>query len=276
ATKHLTPQKSLSRRASVLPQLGSSPTGSSLSRRHTVREGGSPLKPTKPAVRKNEDLDDNQALKLQELDDLRGQLARSESTSVQLQKQIKALRVELGSSLTAQVRLEEHVNQKDIRGLQLDAEVKDLARAKKDLEKAIETERAEFAKDKEEWMIKDEELGLQLRALKEIINERSSSRRSSVCDNPLRISLSAKELDPPDLPGHFAPTPSSPQLPASGFAKSLLAKERLIDGLRLELAEAHVRLAEVDQAGDRVNRRLEEEIMDIKIDHARYSTLISR
>lgn len=74
----------------------------------------------------------------------------------------------------------------------------------------------------------------------------------------------------PDLDnGHFAPPSSVQRSDSQNNSKLVMQKDRIIEGLRLELAEAQIKNVEMENTGSGRLHELERSLMEIRINNAR-------
>ncbi|KAG0634593.1 hypothetical protein HOY80DRAFT_894649 [Tuber brumale] len=197
------------------------------------------------------------------LEDLRSRLAQSESAAEaaaeEYAKQVKALQIRLEEALGEQMRMEEVCHAKDEVIENFEIQIKDLTRAKRDQDNIYEAERIAAQQEKEEMLDREEELNAIVQRLKDSLAQRE---KSADCDS--RNSL---ESPPADEPLGFAPSNNAPT-PNRGN-NILLQKDKLIESLRLELAEAQIRLAEADHQGGAKLHQLEQQLLETRVTNAR-------
>lgn len=69
--------------------------------------------------------------------------------------------------------------------------------------------------------------------------------------------------------GQFAPSAQIERSPSRNNAKLLLQKDRLIESLRLELAESQIKLVEMENKGGGLQQELERELLEARMANAR-------
>ena len=69
--------------------------------------------------------------------------------------------------------------------------------------------------------------------------------------------------------GQFAPPSSLQRSDSRSSSKLVMQKDKIIEGLRLELAEAQIKLVEVDNMGGSRLHELQKQMMEIKVQNAR-------
>ncbi|KAJ9626885.1 hypothetical protein H2203_003341 [Taxawa tesnikishii (nom. ined.)] len=173
-----------------------------------------------------------------QLEDLREQLRQVEQREEESQKQNRLLQARLNDAVKEQGRLEEGVHEHMERIEELQNEKKESTRAHRELEGIYEAERAQVMKDKEETQAREEELTATIQRLKETLAQRDL--RANLEDDK-RPSLS----------------------------RALLQKDKIIEGLRLELAEAQIKLVEMENMGGGRLQELEKALLEARVSNAR-------
>ncbi|KAL7267607.1 hypothetical protein RUND412_009802 [Rhizina undulata] len=196
-------------------------------------------------------------------EELRSKLAKTESTAEadkeEFSKQLKAVQMRLDEALSEQAKLEEVAHVKDETIETLEMQVKELTRAKRDQENIYEAERIAAAQEKEEMLDREEELNVIIQRLKDQLAQRD---KNSDFD-----AFTARSYSDADESLSFAPSnPSSAPVPNNNL---LLQKDKLIESLRLELAEAQIRLAEADHLGGTKLHQLEQQLLETRMTNAR-------
>jgi hypothetical protein len=192
--------------------------------------------------------------------ELKEQLQKAELASEQYQKQLEVLQLRLDEVLADQTRLEEQDHDRDTELQALQANAKDFARQKREMEQFHEAEKALLLKEREQQVTKEEELQSVIRRLNETIKQREthsytaspSGRSSPRADNEA-----------------FAPQSPTFQESSQGDNQQLHHKDRMIESLRLELADAQIRLAEMEHMGDGRLQELEKQLLETRVTNAR-------
>lgn len=221
------------------------------------------------------------------LDDLKERLAKAEGASESYKKTADVLQVRLDEALGEQARLEEKCHEYEEQVETLQNERREAARQMREMEAIYEAERSAMTKEKEDMANREEEMQMIIQRLKDSL----AAQKSSNGDDELRPSRHCKP------PGHHA-TPVSGQSPNSGcdtaqnnspsidngsFAppssvhrsdsrnnsKLLLQKDKLIESLRLELAEAQIKLVESENQGGGRLHEVERLLMEARMANAR-------
>ena len=208
------------------------------------------------------------------LEELQEQLRLAEENSADVQKQAAVLQVKLDDALKEQGMLEENVHEHTERINDLENEKKESLRARREMEQIYESERAAFMKEREETQTKEEEMQASMQRMKESLAQREmraglddGSKPNMSRNSSFRNSMSSSPN--PDN-GQFAP-PSVQRSDSSSrnSSKLVMQKDKIIEGLRLELAEAQIRLVEMENMGGGRLQKMENEMYDVKVQNAR-------
>lgn len=267
----------------------SSAPNPSISRTRSVRSGapGTPVS-ARAAARRPADAsgDDDAKAELQaQLADLQQRLVESESALSSSQKQGEVLRIKLDEALKEQGILEDNMHESSERLEELENEKRELLRGKRELEAIFESERVASMKEREDATVREEEMQRNLVRMKDALSQQKlgvSGEEEPVAENrrgsrPLSISRTSSFRSGTASPGHpeggrqFAPS-SSASLQRSDSRSSsrvILEKDRMIESLRLDLAEAQIKLVELDNKGGSNLQQLEKQMYDVKIQNAR-------
>ena len=123
--------------------------------------------------------DDTRAETAQLVDDLKSQLQKAENASEQYQKQLEVLQLRIDEVTKEYVSLEEKIHAQDAQIMSLEAGAKDYARQKREMEQSIDSERSQLAKEKEDHIVKEEELQTVIQRLNENLKQRDGPRAIS-------------------------------------------------------------------------------------------------
>ncbi|EEP76128.1 conserved hypothetical protein [Uncinocarpus reesii 1704] len=213
--------------------------------------------------------DDARAANSTLIGELREQLQKAELVSEQYRKQLGVLQMRLDEAVEQQTRLEEQAHEKDSNADALRDEVKELSRQLRDMEQTHETERAAMIKDKEAQASREEELKSTIQRLKETISQKDL-RMNVENDRTLSRSPSFRNRASQDVEnGQFAPSSQLQRSPSRNNSKLILQKDKLIESLRLELAESQIKLIEMENMGGGRQRDLERELLEARMANAR-------
>ena len=123
------------------------------------------------------------------LDDLKGRLAKAETTSEEYRKQAEVLQSRLDETVSEQVKYEEkcHEHEEQIEALQ--NEQREATRKIREMEAIYEAERSSMVKEKEEMSNREEQLQMIIARLKDSLNQKMSKEDN---DDEVRSTRSRK------------------------------------------------------------------------------------
>lgn len=259
------------------PTSSTNGTAGGINRARSVRNGAGTPMSARAAARKPADsdgvLDDAKAELQAKLDELQERLQEAEQACEESQKHAQVLQMNLDDSLKEQGILEESLHEHTERIEDLEVQRKDSVRARRELEQIYETERVATMKEKEEASAKEEEMHAAMQRMKEALAQREM--RSNL-DDERRPAMSrtssfrSNNASPnPDSNGQFAPSSSLQRSDSRSRAQIVLQKDKVIESLRLELAEAQIKLVEVENMGGGRQHELEKHMYDTKMQNAR-------
>lgn len=228
------------------------------------------LSSASPADTTDDDARDEQAAYVQELKD---RLHKAESEAGERQKLVEVLNARLDESLAEQAKLEERAHEEEEKVESLENVKRELTRQHRELESIYEAEHTQAMKEKEELLAREEELQNTIQRLKETMATKNvpvsedeephgSSRPSSFRNNASR-SNSSQNLE------NFAPPSSIQRSNSRNNSKLINQKDKIIEDLRLELAEYQVKVLEVENAGGGRLRELEKQLLETRMTNAR-------
>ncbi|KAF2115192.1 hypothetical protein BDV96DRAFT_493178 [Lophiotrema nucula] len=249
--------------------------GAPVSARAAVRKPGAPSGLSTSSSQVDGADDDAREEAAAYVQDLKDRLQKVEIDADERQKQIDVLNSRLDDALSEQAKLEERAHEEEERVEGLENEKRELTRQHRELEGIYEAERAQTMKEKEEFQTKEEELQETIQRLKETMamkNVQSSdgeeghlSRTSSFRNNPSRNS-SQLNLDGSQ---QFAPPSSIQRSNSRNNSKLIHQKDKVIEGLRLELAEMQIKVMELENAGGGRVQELEKQLLETRMTNAR-------
>ncbi|KAI8938239.1 hypothetical protein NX059_005900 [Plenodomus lindquistii] len=229
----------------------------------------SSLSSSSPADTTDDDARDEQAAYLQ---DLKDRLQKAETEAEERQKLVEVLNARLDESLAEQAKLEERAHEEEEKVESLENVKRELTRQHRELEGIYEAEHTQVMKEKEETQAREEELQNTIQRLKETMatknvhlsedEEPQVSRTSSFRNNPSR-SNSSQNLE------NFAPPSSIQRSNSRNNSKLINQKDKIIEDLRLELAEYQVKVLEAESAGGGRLRELEKQLLETRMTNAR-------
>ena len=196
------------------------------------------------------------------LEELRSRVQKAEVASEEYQRQLNLLQARLDESQHEHGQLEERLHQSNARIEELESDQSAAARQKRDLEGLFESERNALLQDSAEQNTRIEELQTINQRLKENLSQRES-RGSGDGGRDLSRTNSGNEL------GQFAPPSTLPRTDSNLNSDVVAQKDRVIKSLRLELAEAQIKIMEIDSSGGGQIHELEKKLMEAKITNAR-------
>ncbi|KAK7550167.1 hypothetical protein IWX49DRAFT_237346 [Phyllosticta citricarpa] len=249
-------------------------TGTPMSARAAVkRPGASSLTKDSPPPPVDTAEEDAKAEAAALINDLKEQLQKAEASSEEYKKQIEVLKARLDEAIQDQAKLEERVHEEEERVEGLENEKRETVRQRRELEGIYEAERAAAMKEKEQAQAREDELQEVIQRLKDQIAERERGdgagverieRRNSRPLLPERTS-SGQNIEN----GHFAPPSSLQRSDSQNNSKLILQKDKVIEQLRLELAEAQIKSIEMENAGGGRVQELEKILLETRMANAR-------
>ncbi|KAI4747101.1 hypothetical protein E4T50_02560 [Aureobasidium sp. EXF-12298] len=204
------------------------------------------------------------------IEDLRERLQKAEIAAEEAQKQHAVTQARLDDTSKEHNSIEESMHEQEERLEQLEIEKKESIRQRREFEAIYEAERAQSMKEKEELQVREEELRDTIQRLKETMAQKEmrgeDERRQSIS----RASSFRSNASPNQEAGQFAP-PSSLQRSDSSRSSSrlVLQKDKIIESLRLELAESQIKLVEMENMGGGRMQELEKTLMEARMANAR-------
>ncbi|KAM0264439.1 hypothetical protein ACHAQJ_000630 [Trichoderma viride] len=197
------------------------------------------------------------------LEDLQQRLEKEEKQSEQYRRQSEVLQSKLDDSVKESAKLEEKVHEHDELIETLRNEKREAVRKIREMETIYEAERSAMLKEKEEMANKEEEMQMVIARLKE-----SLAQKMSIEDDPRPSRQSGSGS--PSLDGSsFAPPSSLQRSDSRNSSKLILQKDKLIESLRLELAEAQIKLVETENQGGGRLHEVERLLMEARMANAR-------
>ncbi|KAI5206310.1 hypothetical protein AUEXF2481DRAFT_175029 [Aureobasidium subglaciale EXF-2481] len=204
------------------------------------------------------------------IDDLRERLQKAELAAEEAQRQNAVMQARLDDANKEHSSTEDSMHEQTERLEELENEKKESIRQRREFEAIYEAERAQSMKEKEELQVREEELRDTIQRLKETMAQKEmrgeDERRQSIS----RASSYRTNASPNQEGGQFAP-PSSLQRSDSSRSSSrlVLQKDKIIESLRLELAESQIKLVEMENMGGGRMQELEKTLMETRVANAR-------
>ncbi|KAG7055085.1 M serotype [Colletotrichum scovillei] len=249
------------------PTRSSTPTAASAARRAPARSG-TPVSARAAATRRDSVLSNSngngsseaeeaaRAETLALLDDLKERLSKAEISSDQYRKQVEVLQTRLDDAIKESSKLEEKVHETEEQIESLKNEKRDAAKKMREMEAIYEAERSSMTKEKEEMSNREEEMQTIIQRLKDNLSQRNDE------EGPAATSPNVDN-------GSFAPPSSLNRSDSRNNSKLLLQKDKLIESLRLELAEAQIKLVESENQGGGRLQEVERLLMEARMANAR-------
>ncbi|KAK1468889.1 hypothetical protein CMEL01_00656 [Colletotrichum melonis] len=249
------------------PTRSSTPTAASAARRAPARSG-TPVSARAAATRRDSVLSNSngngsseaeeaaRAETLALLDDLKERLSKAEISSDQYRKQVEVLQTRLDDAIKESSKLEEKVHETEEQLESLKNEKRDAAKKMREMEAIYEAERSSMTKEKEEMSNREEEMQTIIQRLKDNLSQRNDE------EGPAATSPNVDN-------GSFAPPSSLNRSDSRNNSKLLLQKDKLIESLRLELAEAQIKLVESENQGGGRLQEVERLLMEARMANAR-------
>ncbi|PKX99882.1 hypothetical protein P168DRAFT_83886 [Aspergillus campestris IBT 28561] len=200
------------------------------------------------------------------ISDLKEQLRKAETASEQYGKQLGVLQMRLDEAISEQGKLEDQSHERDSKIESLNNEIRDHVRQIRDLEQAQEMERNALLQEKEQYGSREEEMHATIQRLKESLAQKGANGDG---DKNVTRSSSFRNRASPDVDGQFAPSSHLERSPSRNNSKLLLQKDKLIESLRLELAESQIKLVEMENKGGGRQRELEKDLLEARMANAR-------
>ncbi|KAI0170766.1 hypothetical protein BJ166DRAFT_588882 [Pestalotiopsis sp. NC0098] len=196
------------------------------------------------------------------VEDLKARLEKADAASEQYRKQTDVLQSRLDDALKEQAKLEERCHESEEQIEALRNEKRESARQMREMETIYEAEKSKILKEKEDMANKEEEMQAVINRLKDTLNQRNNEEDG-------RSSRHSNNASPSVDNGSFAPPSSITRSDSRNNSKFLLQKDKLIESLRLELAEAQIKLVESENQGGGRMHEVERLLMEARMANAR-------
>ncbi|KAK8116269.1 M protein- serotype 2.1 precursor [Apiospora sp. TS-2023a] len=265
ATARSTPRSSTPSTSAVAASLNSTPSRTRSTRSGTpvsARAAAAHRQSSSLSISSNEVDEAARAETVALIDDLKARLEKADATSEQFRKQAEVLQSRLDETLKEQAKFEERVHESEEQIEALRNEKRESARQMREMETIYEAERSSMLKEKEEMSNREEEMQSVINRLKDTINQKN-------VDDEYRPSRQSNNSSPTVDNGNFAPPSSVQRSDSRNNSKLLLQKDKLIESLRLELAEAQIKLVESENQGGGRLHEVERLLMEARMANAR-------
>ncbi|MCJ1399248.1 hypothetical protein MMC11_002450 [Xylographa trunciseda] len=210
------------------------------------------------------------------IDNMKKSLRNAETVSEDYQRELAVLQKKLNEVMRDQAKMEERLHESTQRIEELELQKKDISRQAREMGNIFESERMAMLRDREEATGREAELKGTVQRLRETIAGREmrvnvdSDRRTSRSGRTHSRSSSIDEH------GNFAP-PSAMQRRGSSLRRSdspntsrlVMQKDMAIESLRLELAEAQIKLVEMENMGGDRLQEIEKTLLETRMTNAR-------
>ncbi|RMZ82047.1 hypothetical protein DV737_g2146, partial [Chaetothyriales sp. CBS 132003] len=220
--------------------------------------------------------EDERSTTAQLVADLKEQVQRAEQASEQYRKHLELMQQRLDESNNDQTLAEERDFQRQTQLDRLQAEVKDAARQRRELEIAHQSETRMLLQERERQASREADL-------QTVINRLNETLRNKGLERLLADDQAGKMLPSAvDVCNVFAASASMPANYESGIRTQVLdsavmnthiqtlqEKDSTIEQLRLELADLHLKAAEQEHLGDSHLQVLEQRVTELRVHNAR-------
>lgn len=210
------------------------------------------------------------------MDELQERLQEAERACEESQKQAAVLQLKLDEAHKEQGMLEDSVHEHTERVNDLELEKKESLRARREMEQIYESEKEAAMKEKEEAVTREEEMRVAMQRMKETLAQREmragleDDRRPSFTRHSSHARSANESPNPDGSDRQFAPPSISRSDSTSRMNSNLVnQKDKIIEGLRLELAEAQIKLVEMENMGGGRLQEIQRQLFDVKMHNAR-------
>ncbi|KAL1311068.1 hypothetical protein AAFC00_001277 [Neodothiora populina] len=202
-------------------------------------------------------------------EDLRERLQKAEAAAEEHMKQAATLQARLDDATKEQSKLEESVHEQQERMEELENEKKESVRKRREIENIYETESAAAIKEREEAQAREEELRNTVQRLKETLAQKDQRVEEEKRPDTSRSSSFRSNASPRPDASQFAPPSSLERSDSRSSSRLLLQKDKIIESLRLELAEIQIKIAELENMGGGRVHELEKALLEAKVANGR-------
>ncbi|MCJ1316442.1 hypothetical protein MMC15_001763 [Xylographa vitiligo] len=210
------------------------------------------------------------------IDNMKKSLRNAETVSEDYQRELAVLQKNLDEVMRDQAKMEERLHESTQRIEELEIQKKEISRQARDMGSIFESERMAMLRDREEAVRREAELKGTVQRLKETMAGREMRVNA---DSERRMSRSGRthsRSSSIDEHGNFAP-PSAMQRRGSSLQRSdspnttrlVTQKDMAIESLRLELAEAQIKLVEMENMGSDQLQQIEKTLLETRMANAR-------
>lgn len=209
--------------------------------------------------------DDARAEHVSLMDELRSRVQKAETASEDYQRQLNLLQARLDESQQEQSQLEDQLHRSNSSIEELESDRAQSARQRREMQDLYETERTSMLKDKAEQKRREDELTSANQRMKESLAQRETRNNGedSRIESPRH--RGSDQFAPPALLSRS----DSKDLSKQDTSKQVMQKDQVIKSLRLELAEAQIKIMELDTDGGGRVHELEKQLLETRIANAR-------
>ncbi|KAF1988792.1 hypothetical protein K402DRAFT_461715 [Aulographum hederae CBS 113979] len=197
------------------------------------------------------------------MEDLKERLQRAENASEEYQKQVQVLHTKLEEAIKEQQKLEERLHEEEERGMELANDKREALRQQRELENINEAERLAVMKEKEATHAREEEFHEIIARLKDSLSRKDTQAGAEEEGRSSRNS--SLNVDS----SQFAPSAGLSRSNSRNNSKLLLQKDKVIESLRLELADAQIKMVGLENMGDTRLHELERTLLETRMANAR-------
>ncbi|KAI9725103.1 MAG: hypothetical protein M1828_003444 [Chrysothrix sp. TS-e1954] len=210
--------------------------------------------------------DDARAETASTIEDLRSQIRKADETSDEYEKEITVLQSRVDEALEGQSKLEESSQECMQRIEVLQQQNQELVKRHRESQSALENEKRASTREREEAATREEDLNASIQRLRENMAYRGR-RRSAERES----TISSRTSSPTTSPSVTKPqSPASQQDASTGRGSQMVVqKDKVIEALRLELADAHIKLVEKENAGGGQTQTLEKKLLEAQMSNAK-------
>ena len=209
--------------------------------------------------------DDARAEHVSLMDELRSRVQKAETASEEYQRQLNLLQARLDESQQEQGKLEDRLHQSNMNIEELESDRALSTRQRREMQDLYEAERTSMLKDRAEQKTKEDELLSANQRLKESLTQRETRNNGE----DTRIGSPKVRESDQFAPPAVASRPDSKDLFKQDTSKQVMQKDQVIKSLRLELAEAQIKIMELDTDGGGRVHELEKRLLETRITNAR-------
>lgn len=209
--------------------------------------------------------DDARAEHVSLMDELRSRVQEAETTSEEYQRQLNSLQARLHESQQEQGQLEDRLHQSHRNIEELEGDRAQSTRQRREMQDLYETERTSMLKDKAEQKTREDELISANQRMKESLAQRETRNNGEDSRTGTPRLRESDQFAPPAAPSRS----DSKDLSKQDTSKQVMQKDQVIKSLRLELAEAQIKIMELDTDGGGRVHELEKQLLETRIVNAR-------